>query len=266
MGRRQELTTTAYWDREWRRVAPSNTYAALRWVERNYVYRSFDGLLTRVLPADSARTFIEMGSGPARWMIYFHRRFGYRVSGCDYSAVSCELARGNLAAAGIPGDVIEADFMTLPGRYDVVFSGGVVEHFDRPDEVLAAFARLVVPGGYLITDVPNLGGLNGLYHQLLKAATFDTHRLVTLSDLRRLHAALGLRERLAAAYGSFALTRLPAEAFAGFPRLQRTVWQPLHLVASRAVNRLCLGLHRAGVRLDHPAISPHLVVVSQKPA
>lgn len=264
MAQRQELTTTAYWDEEWRRLAPSRAYADLRWVVRNYLYRSFDALLTRVLPADPARTFIEMGAGPARWMIYFHQRFGYRVSGCDYSPVSCKLARRNLAAAGIAGDVIEADFMTLPGQYDVVFSAGVVEHFDRPDEVLVAFARLVAPGGYLITDVPNLGGVNGLYHRLLKPATFETHRLVTLPDLRRLHAALGLRERLAAAYGSFALSRLPAEALAGFPRLQRAVWRPLHLVASRAVNRLCLGLHRAGMRIDHPLISPHLLVVSQK--
>lgn len=266
MAQRRELTTTAYWDEEWRRLPPSRAYADLQWVERNYLYRSFDALLARVLPVDPGRRFIEMGAGPGRWMIYFHRRFGYRVAGCDYSPVSCELARHNLAAAGIAGEVIEADFMALQGQYDVVFSGGVVEHFDRPEEVVAAFARLVVPGGYLVTDVPNLGGLSGLYHRLLKPATFETHRLVTLADLRRLHGALGLREGLAAAYGSFAPSRLPADAFARFPRFQRTVWEPLHLVASRSVNRLCLGLHRAGLRIDHPLLSPHLVIVSQKPA
>ncbi len=261
----KELTSAEYWNNEWRRLAPSRCYASLDWVHRNYLYRAFDRLLSGLLPVDPDRTFIEMGSGPARWMIYFHRRFGYRVVGCDYSEVSCDLARRNLAAAGIVGEVMQADFMTIEGQYDVVFSGGVVEHFDRPQDVLAAFARLVAPGGILITDVPNLGGLNGLYRRLLKPETFETHRLVTLADLRRIHAGLGLQEMLATPYGSFTLGRLPTDAFRRFPRFQRTVWRPFHLVASRGVNRACLLMQGAGVRLDHRLISPHLVVISRKP-
>lgn len=262
----RELTSTEYWNDEWRRLAPTSAYGSLQWVERNYVYRSLDTLLRSVLPVTPDRTFIEMGSGPARWMIYFHRRFGYRVFGCDYSEVSCELARRNLAAAGIAGEITQADFMTIGGRYDVVFSGGVVEHFDRPLEVLEAFNRVLAPGGILITDVPNLGGINGLYQRLLKPETFETHRLVTLGDLRHWHAALGLHELLATPYGSISLSRLPAGGFRRFPWLERALWRPLHLVASRGLNRACLLLHRARVRLDHPLISPHLLVVSRKPA
>ncbi len=121
--------------------------------------------LRSVLTADSSRSFLEVGSGPARWMIYFHKTFGYRVSGCDTSPRSCEWARENLAAAGVVATIHQADFFRLEGSYDIVFSGGVVEHFEDPSIPLAAFERLLAPGGILITDVPNLTGLNGWYRR-----------------------------------------------------------------------------------------------------
>jgi 2-polyprenyl-6-hydroxyphenyl methylase/3-demethylubiquinone-9 3-methyltransferase len=256
------LLERTYWDRHWAATTASR-YADLRWLHGNYAYVVLDHLLRQVLPVDAGRSLIEMGSGPGRWLVYFHRVFGYRVTGCDDSPVSCGVARRALAAAGIDGTIREADFFTLSGSYDVVFSAGVVEHFEQPDVPLAAFARLLKPGGFLVTSVPNLGGLNGLYHRALKPETFRTHRRITLAELRRWHAALGLRERLARAYGSFSLVRVPTTPFGRHPRLQRLAWQPAHRVATAVANRACFGLHRLGVRLDHPAVSPHLLVVAQ---
>jgi hypothetical protein len=37
-------------------------------------------------------------------------------------------------------------------------------------------------------------------------------------------------------------------------------------VALRTINRLCLVLHRFGIRIDHPLVSPHLLVISRKPS
>lgn len=262
----RELTSSDYWNDQWRRLRPSGDYGSLKWVERNYVYRSLDRLFHSVLPADPTKTFVEMGSGPARWMVYFHKRFGYRVFGCDYSHVSCELARANLTRAGVPGEVVQGDFFNLPGSYDVVFSGGVVEHFARPEEPLRAFAERVKPGGYLVTSVPNLGGLNGLYQRWFKPETFETHRAIGLSELRAWHRRLGLEEVLATSFGSISITRLPGSALRRFPLLQKYVWNPLWVVALRTINRFCLMLHRLGIRLDHPLISPHLLVISRKPS
>lgn len=264
VARTKHLTSASYWNREWSRLSPARDYRSLTWVERNYVYRAFDGICRSVLPTDPGLSFLELGSGPARWMIYFHARFGYRVFGCDYSDVSCQLARQNLAAAGVPGQVWEADFFAFEGQFDVVFSGGVVEHFDNPRDVLARFAGLVKPGGYLVTDVPNLGGINGVYQRALKPETFDTHRLVRLADLRAHHAALGLQELAATPYGSFSLTRLPG-TIRGHAVPSR-LWHPLWVAALRTVNRTCLGLGRFGVHLDHELYSPHLLVISRKPS
>ena len=57
-------------------------------------------------------------------LTYFHRRFGYAVSGCDYSDRGCALARHALDSAGIAGTIIHRDLFDLDGEYDVYFPRG----------------------------------------------------------------------------------------------------------------------------------------------
>jgi SAM-dependent methyltransferase len=259
------LLESAYWDQHWARARKATPSTDLGWVRGNYGYTVLDALLRRLLPVDPDRTFIELGSGPGRWLVYFHRTFGYRVAGCDDSPEGCDIARATLAATGIDGTIVEGDFFKLSGAYDVVFSAGVIEHFEDPSVPVAAFARLLRPGGFLVTSVPNLGGVNGFYHRVLKPQTFSTHTRITLPQLRGWHTALGLTERLATSYGSFSLLRMPGNAFAHRPRVQRLVWGPAYRVAAGLTSRACFLLHRRGIRLDHPLLSPHLLVVAQDP-
>jgi 2-polyprenyl-6-hydroxyphenyl methylase/3-demethylubiquinone-9 3-methyltransferase len=263
---RGELTKPAYWDDQWRRLEVGNHYAALGWMQRSYHYSALDRLLRSVLPVDPTKSFVEIGSGPGRFLIYFNRVFGYQVSGCDYSPASCTLARENLARAGVAGTIHQADLFEFQGQYDVVYSGGVIEHFESPGPVVETLARLVKPGGYLVTTVPNLKGLNGLYRRVLKPDTFETHRTITLEELRSWHRCLGLREVLATAFGSLCLNRVPSEPFPGLPRLQRLVWAPAYRATWAASNRLCFLLHRVGLRVEGQSISPHLLVIAQRPA
>jgi SAM-dependent methyltransferase len=261
---RGQLTRVDYWETHWSRAHRTAAYEGLGWVSGNYPVMAFDRMLRSVLAVDPSRSFLELGSGPARWMIYFHKTFGYRVSGCDTSPLSCDLARHNLAAAGVAGTVHQADFFDIEGAYDIVFSGGVVEHFEDPSVPLAAFERLVAPGGVLITDVPNLTGLNGWYGRLLRPETFETHRPIRLAELRGWHQNLGLQEIIATPYGSIALSRVPAAPFPRWPRMQRVLWRPAHRVAYGSLDRVCRALHAIGARIDHPLISPHLLVVARK--
>jgi SAM-dependent methyltransferase len=257
------LTHVDYWETKWSRADHRTHSQDLQWISRDHAYSSFDRLLRAVLPHSSTKRFIELGSGPGRWLIYFHKRFGYQVEGCDYSPVSCAQARQNLAQAGIPGTIRYGSFLELQEQYDIVFSGGVIEHFENPGELVERFARLVRPGGILITDVPNLRGINGWYSALLAPQTFDTHRVIKPEDLRHWHRASGLSELLATSYGSFCLSRVPAQAFKERPWLQR-LWTPVYKLAAGGVNRVLRFLLQLGVRLDHPMISPHLLVVAQK--
>ena len=261
---RGELTKPAYWDDQWRRLDVGDHYAALEWIHRSYHYAALDRRLRSVLPVDPTKSFVEIGSGPGRFLIYFHRVFGYQVSGCDYSPASCTLARENLARAGVPGTIHQADMFEFQGRYDVVYSGGVIEHFESPGAILEGFARLVKPGGFLVTTVPNLAGLNGLYRRLLKPETFETHRIITLNELRDWHRQLGFREMLATGFGSLCLNRVPSDAFQRFPRLQRFVWAPVYRASWATSNRACFFLDRVGMGVDGARISPHLLVVAKR--
>lgn len=261
-----DLTQREYWDDLWSNLRGGTVYADLRWVRRNCVYASLDHLFRSFLPVDPSKTFIELGSGPGRWLIYFYKTFGYQVYGCDWSAPSCELARTNLIQAGVPGTILQSNFFQLRGQYDLVFSAGVIEHFEEPKAVLMNFVRLVRPGGILITSVPNLRGLNRLYWQLLKPETLRTHRVIKLTDLRQWHREMGLQELVGTCYGSIYPSRVPLDAFKGVPWLQRHVWTPVYAVASGGINRICLFLQWFGLRFDHPLISPHLLVSAKKPA
>lgn len=262
-GDNRALTDPKFWDARWDSTDRNTSFADCRWVTRNYQYAALDRALRSALPRGEHLTFMELGCGQARWMVYFYHVFGYRVFGCDYSPVGCELARQTLAAAHVPGEVEEANFFRLEGRYDIVMSAGVVEHFDNGGDVVAAFARLLRPGGFLITDVPNLGGLNGMLHRLLKPDTFDSHRVVRFDDLRAWHRAAGLEETLATPYGSVSLCRLPRQPFVTRPAAR--AWAMIYRVAQGAANRACFALARAGVAPDHPSISPHLLAIARRP-
>ena len=149
---RGELTQQTYWDQHWSRLKAGSHHTDLDWIRRTYLYASLDRLLRSVLPVDPTKTFVELGSGPGRWLIYFHRVFGYQVSGCDYSPASCVVARENLARAGVPGTICQADFFEFEGRVRrrVLSRRGRALRFpgDHPRGVRAARQ----PGGVLGDD------------------------------------------------------------------------------------------------------------------
>ena len=262
-GSAHALTDSKFWDARWDDTDRNVGFADPRWVTHNYQYAALDRALRSALPRGEPLTFMELGCGQARWMVYFHRVFGYRVFGCDYSPVGCDLARQTLTKAAVSGVVEEADFLQLKGRYDVVMSAGVVEHFENGGDIVAAFARLLQPGGFLITDVPNLAGFNGTLHRLLKPDTFESHRVVRFEDLRAWHRSAGLEETLAMPYGSVSLCRLPRRPFT--TRRAARAWATFYRLAQGSANRASFALDRIGLAPDHPSISPHLIVIGRRP-
>jgi SAM-dependent methyltransferase len=59
------------------------------------------------------------------------------------------------------GDLFE-DHPEL-GQFDVVYSLGLIEHFDDVPAVIERHVRLAKPGGLLVVGCPNLVGLNGWF-------------------------------------------------------------------------------------------------------
>jgi 2-polyprenyl-3-methyl-5-hydroxy-6-metoxy-1,4-benzoquinol methylase len=258
-----QLTDRRYWERNWQQSdQPGYRIDGAR----RYSEAVMERVLRRRLVPDPSRRFLEVGCGSGRWLVYFHRTFGYQVTGCDYSEASCRLARRQLEAAGVPGTVLQGDLFALTGGYDVVRSGGLVEHFTDPKSVLEKFVTLLAPGGTLITTVPNLAGLSGLYQRWWKPETFTTHRVVTLGELTRWYDELGLKKIEARAYGSIVPERFPHKAFqSAHPQLPRVLSDLVYRLVLGGTNRACLLTYRRlGWQVEAPSFSPYLYAVGDK--
>ncbi len=140
---------------------------------------------------------LEIGCARSIWLPYFAKEFGFEVYGIDYSKVGCQQAKQILENEGVNGEIVCADFFSPPESmlkaFDVVVSFGVLEHFNDSAACMAAFSTFLKPGGLLITNIPNLCGLNGLIQKMINRPVFDIHTPLDKQTLVDIHQMNGLR-------------------------------------------------------------------------
>ena len=164
----------------------------------NHVNRRFHASFAEQLGGTrtEGKRLLEIGCARSPWLTYFARYYGFVVTGLDYSEDGVRLARALLARDGIAGSVVHADMFEPPadmiGAFDVVTSFGVMEHFDDTAHALAAASRFLRPGGVLLTEVPNLVGINGWLQKVLDRRVYDLHVALDCQRLEAAHARAGL--------------------------------------------------------------------------
>ena len=106
-------------------------------------------------PWTGAGRYLDVGCGSGG-ALGVARALGWRVAGIEMDDAAAAKARRFTDELHV-GDVLTAPF--APGRFDVVTAFHVLEHV--PDPVAAARRMLdwLAPGGLLIVEVPNAGGL-----------------------------------------------------------------------------------------------------------
>jgi SAM-dependent methyltransferase len=175
---------------------------------RSYRWQAYDRLLRRVLAGCEGKA-LEVGSGACQWLIYLHREFGFEVFGLDDSIAACRVGHRNLGVAGVQASVICGDLFAAPVReatFDLVYSDGVIEHFDDFRLALAPMLRLVRPGGLVVATVPNFGGWFGTYRRIFDPDLYRIHKAVNGADLQSAFEELGLNT---IEVGYFASLRIP---------------------------------------------------------
>jgi 2-polyprenyl-3-methyl-5-hydroxy-6-metoxy-1,4-benzoquinol methylase len=108
------------------------------------------------------KTFLDVGSGSGLHSLAA-RRLGARVLSFDYDPASVEATRRLRARAGFAdetwqvqtGSVLDSAYLATLGRFDVVYSWGVLHHTGAMWDALANVQPLVAPGGRLYIAIYN---------------------------------------------------------------------------------------------------------------
>ncbi len=196
------LTDVHYWEEQWWKK---------RQPQKLRLYRDFDyetvQLLRREAGSGKSRV-LEVGAGGSRLLPFLAAKFGHRVSGVDFSPSGCLLLRANMALAGASGDVVCEDMFhssLAPERFDLVFSSGLIEHFEDTRAAIAQHLRLVRPGGRLALIVPNFQGLQGKTWRRLAPPLAAKHKVFGPAELAGFLKDLGLIGVCSGYLGSFFL-------------------------------------------------------------
>ncbi len=187
-----------YWNELWADgevpsiVDPRDTRLA------NRVNRRFHHVFQRLFAGydTSSMRLLEIGCGKSAWLPYFAKEFGFQVYGLDYSPIGCEMARAVLQANKIEAEVVCADFFSSPenllGKFDVVVSFGVIEHFEDTSGCLRSVSSFLKTGGMLITSIPNMVGMIGAVQKMVNKPVYDIHCLIDPAMLKSAHENAGL--------------------------------------------------------------------------
>ncbi|MBI3271405.1 MAG: class I SAM-dependent methyltransferase [Planctomycetes bacterium] len=246
------LAPEEHWDEVWRGVRLPKTLPLWR-----YVYWRFDEWLRPRLGDGRGRRLLEVGCAPGAWMVYFRRRFGFEVAGSEYAHVGIEVTRRNLELCRVPAELYPGDFFAypFPHAFEAVFSFGFVEHFEDTRRPLDRMRNLLVPGGVLVTVIPNLK--DSLYRRLTawtNAPCLDIHVPLGVEELRSLYEGMGLVDVEVGYFGTWNLALV---------NYGPSRWIGRAALAADEVVKTCLRVFRE--RSEAAWRSPYVVAIGRKP-
>ena len=194
-----DIAGKSYWDFTWEGTLLPEMIDPYRSDPNHYLDRKFHDFFRRVFLDKETKNkkLLEIGCARSIWLPYFAKEFCFKVYGIDYSEVGCQQAMQILSNEGVKGEIVCADFFSPPEStlkaFDVVVSFGVLEHFKDTTACISAFSKFLKPGGLLITNIPNLFGLNGVIQKMINRPIFDIHVPLNRTALMQAHRINGLR-------------------------------------------------------------------------
>lgn len=247
-----DLAKVGYWEKMWKQTHSVREVSRLSY----YDFRMSKLLSSLVGPGSRV---IEIGCGGSRWIGFLDRVLKCETWGIDYSAEG--LAITERSNAGSPSvHLIAGDFFDeslLPRNYfDLVFSGGFIEHFTDPAVVTRRIGQILRPGGRVLTLTPNLVGIYKNIQRLVDREIFEKHVPMDRASLDAAHITANLVPVRPADFGGCF-----APGVVNYGVRKRFLLPPIKLIQQL----VCWSLNI--LHLDHESrmASPYILGVYQKP-
>jgi len=139
------------WERE---VDPRELFEPAKRDIYNFIDETKIRYLRPMLPATGRA--IEIGAGSGRLLIRAGLERPYRLIALDYAVYAMRAVRENARRAARDVGLALGEARALPFRdasFDLVLSGGLLEHFRDPRPVLAEMSRILRPCGLFYADI-----------------------------------------------------------------------------------------------------------------
>ncbi|HAK87964.1 MAG: hypothetical protein A2077_02985 [Nitrospirae bacterium GWC2_46_6] len=185
------LSDSNYWDDIYVRGRRKYTYPDLK---GNRFHIKLSRLLRKHLKRGS--NALEIGCGGSIWLPYLMNKFGCHVTGIDFSEEGLKKAEEHLKPVGNNYELHLMDFLKpderLFSKFDMLFSLGVIEHFENPSELIKIFKQFLKPDGLMITWVPNTAGLIMKLQKFADIEIYERHKAFDFETFMKYHTGNGL--------------------------------------------------------------------------
>ena len=142
---------------------------------------------------------LDVGSGPG-WSDFYLTALGYEVTGIDNEPSLVELASARAEQLNLSTKFEVADAFDLSkyyGRFDLAFSNGVLEHFDR-DVTVTLLQEQAKCASQVLIQIPT--------KHTAQSDGISDERIYTIDELARIVQDAGLRVDARFGYGDLAST------------------------------------------------------------
>jgi hypothetical protein len=171
----------------------------------------FSPVFEKCFANGNIKTSCELGGFPGTFSIYLKRKYGVNATLVDY-VVHKPLLEDVLRTNDLtPNDlgIIEADiFNYQPAKtFDLVFSVGLIEHFEDTQEVIGLHLPYMNSGAKLVIFLPNFRGINGWFQRNFDMENYNKHNIKSMDVvlLKKACQSLGLKNIHVGWYSKFGI-------------------------------------------------------------
>lgn len=218
----------------------------------------FSPVFNRVFQNNKIQSTCELGGFPGTFSIYLKKKYGVSGTLVDY-VIHPDILTEVLHTNGLCStdlNVIEADIFNYnpESQFDLVFSVGLIEHFDDTEKIISLHIPYLSDTGKLVIFLPNFRGLNGWFQRRFDRDNYDKHNINSMHPemLKTVCEKLGLKNVTASWYARFGLW------------LERENEKPVYAKFLKKILWFCGKVIFKIIPVESRLFSPYIVVTADK--